>query len=498
MKNLCVRFGFIWFLFLAAPSPFAECQETKQGFDLSLVWALSLENALNKDELEEGGLRSVAEDANLSNRLGLALKFPWASLSLRGEALDKRPVSPTETQLPTASVGLYHQGTGSRLLFGTIEQYGLARRLQNTWAHSVPFPELHTPQSMDLKTTPTTNNNTQSAIYLSSLPLYPIQFYGLGLIDSEDQLSLGIGAVLTFAPKINLSIDGFYTEKTLPERKAATWFSANPPLPSRDFNLYALALGFNSPSFALSTDAAFTNTFALGSGMYLNGGLRIGNKPWRLSLAADGADFLFAGRDGSVPGAAFRLAGKLERRGVRNGLFRAQSALRAPAYDEAFRRSKSSLSYRFPSLGKDNQTPVSLSRVSLDAARNAENPAKVLDSYHSSISFNAGPFKPLLSAGLNKETSRDMDADSFLQVFPQFQSGDENTLNLSAQISYTYGSFLVRLRGDYEKQTEKAAIWGGSLYGSVRGKAGRRLSLKIGSTELPVKWNYTLSWRLVL
>ncbi|MDR1277127.1 MAG: hypothetical protein LBK02_00080, partial [Treponema sp.] len=79
------------------------------------------------------------EGKTLNNRGDLRLIFP--SLRLRAEVIDKRPLdfgSSPPLQgfgqgLSNYGGGLYHNPTGSRLLYGILDEWGLPARIRNPW-----------------------------------------------------------------------------------------------------------------------------------------------------------------------------------------------------------------------------------------------------------------------------------------------------------------------------------------------------------------------------
>ncbi|MDR2095977.1 MAG: hypothetical protein LBP76_10740 [Treponema sp.] len=492
----------------ASPAP------KSSGFDFSLVWAGSWENSLQAESFTtEDDPLFLVSGARFTNRLGIKLGLPWQGLSLRSEVLDRRitdfsafpPWEDAGPYFPAFSGGIYHKPSGSRIVYGLLDEWGLPARIRNPWIRSVPFPEYHSPQAVDLKTA-ASERESDAGIYLSSPRMGPVQVFGLSLIDAHVNPSLGGGLNWRFDRTVNLSLEGFYTGRKLAAKTVSTWFADPPPLPARDFSLYSLALAFSSPLFIITADGAFSDTFAIGRDFYADLGLRFGDKPWRFSLAADTAGPRYTGRDGSTPGAAFRSAAKLERRGKRNSLFRLQTNLRAPSLDQPFNRSSSMLYYRFPTAaakksgggnrGLAHRFPLRVSRISFEADRNASDPTRILDSFDVFTGFIIGPFRPTLSASLDFVTDEEaLPSDSIISPYPLPIQAQFDSAAFAGELSYTFRSFLYRVNVSYTIADEDPHSWGASLYTSAKGKLGR-FSLKIAAPQFPEKWTYTLSWRL--
>ncbi|MDR2160260.1 MAG: hypothetical protein LBP23_09385 [Treponema sp.] len=499
---------------------FADTEEPARSppfFGWTLLWAGSWEG------------KSPAAPGNLINRGDLRLSLPWYSLALRTQLVDKRPgdFSSLPWKSPEAgntafSGGLYHQTTGSRVLYGILDEWGLPSRLRNPWVRAVPFPEYHQPSAADLKNESSSTGTAEGYLYLGSPQWGPLRLSGFARIGEEHNPGLGGGLELRPVKKTDLRLEFFFTEKTLPPRKTSTWFSADPPLPERDFRLYGLGLLADFPFFVLSGDGAVSETFAFGRDFYANLGIRAGNKPWRLSLAADGAGKRYIGRDGSAPGPGFRSAGKLEWYGKRGSLFRLGTSLRSREWGEAFYRSSTSLYYRFPGRpggGKKtgsllNDFPLSLRRLSLSAERNAADLRKVTDSLDTSLGLAlypaalfpgaagriAGlqaPFFFSLSFSVDGSFSQGETAMGELPPPYPVPAGSYRfeSAKTSGEISWSPGSLQFRTRLGYGVKKGKEGIWETSASAALRLRPGR-LGVKISSPDFPEKWEYTVSWRL--
>jgi len=466
---------------------------------------------------------SLFAGGTLSNRGNLTLSLPMQDLSLRFLATDKRLLPPSEDDGKAGfnpALGLYHQGSGSRILYGVQSEYGLPARINNVWIRSAPFIESRQPSSRDLKAEPSASDKNETYLYLG-LPgnlLQSFDAFAYAALDDKWNPAFGGGVgwinggtanggtanglVGRFLADAELRLEGFYAKKVLPPRKASAWFSSAPPLPERDFHIYGLSAFFYLPNFAFASDWAYSETFAWGSGLYGNAALRIGNKPWRFSLAADGAMGRFADRGGSTAGEAFRVAAKGERFWPRSGLLRFQGTLRSPGPLEGFNRGNLSVYFRpsAPNAAERRASPnrIRFSRASLSFNRDARKPEKSTETISANAAFSAGPLSSVFSGSFHSLSCLSDETLAFpLFGFPVFESFD--SFEISGELAWrpNLGSAALDLRTrlGYTVRAEKDPLWGLSVNGSVRTGKWGRVGLKIASTDFPEKWNYTMSWR---
>jgi hypothetical protein len=409
------------------------------------------------------------------NRGDLRLHAKKPGLTLRTQALDKRPAPPADDVgegLTAFSGGLYHDRSGSRLLYGSLNERGLPARVTKPWNRGSPFAENRRPSLWDLRTEPSSTAEPEICLYLG-LPVLElsrkiaIRGFGAVVLDGDVRPSYGGGAEAQFGKRNSLGVEGFYTGDTLEPRQGSAWFSDPPALPERGFRLWAANLFFNSPRFGISADGAYSRTFAYGEDLYGNIAFRVGDRPWRFSLAADAAGSRYVGRDGAAAGPGFRTALRLERRGRRNSLFRFNAAFRAPGIGEEPDRYSGLALYRFPRAPEKNF--ASLSRISLTLNRNIAEKETIPESLEGLVGFNLWKLQC---------TVRGSPAGT-----------------VSGETSYSAGIFRLRAALGYTAKAGKAPLWDGACTLSLRGKAGR-LSLKIASADFPGDWTYSLSWRL--
>jgi hypothetical protein len=480
-------------------------------------------------------------------------------LVTRAQALDKhtlnfeldQPWGEPSSGITSAAVGLYHKATGSRLLYGVLDEWGLPARIRSPWIRSAPYMENHQPVMADLRTTTSTTKTDELYLYLSSPRLslndeiIAVRGFGSAQLPTTEAAggrfapAFSGGLETVFGRDIEVLLEGFSPGTALPARSSSSWFSDPPPLPDRDFRLGAAALLLNTPYVSFASDWAWSETFAWGMGVYGNAGIRLsppfawnrGPKPgkagpWSLSLATDGMSERYVGRDGTSPGGGLRTAGKVEWKGPRSSLFRVHTTLRGPALDEPFERSSSGIYYRFPAPAANaanGKFPLRVSRMSLNADRNASNLKKIYDDIDGALGLSLSLPPMLLPPALLPASARTKNPKpksyplsvnlsatiktlgSSTEVPPPYPFLPLNTeqgspmefdsARESVELLWSPGIFQFRTRWGYTSYAAKDSQWDGSISAAVRFKHGR-FSAKFAWPVLPEKWNCTLSWRV--
>ena len=455
---------------------------------LDLLWTGYYYNTVRPIEGENLSTEEILTGGTFYNRINFTLNFDPLDLSLRLLLTDKR-LLPLEADDGRAGFnpgfGIYHHGSGSRFLYGILNEYGLSARVNNIWQRSIPYMESRSPSSRDLKAEPSNRDVDQAYLFLALPQTVPFNaFFSIGLDNTEAQEILypaytgGIGFSLV---KVNFNLEAYYTNKLLPERKISTWFSSTVPLPERELNFYALGFRMDTTQFAFASDLAYSEVFAWGNDLYVNFALRLGNRPWRLSVSGDGAGNRFVDRSGSSIGESFRLGARLEHFWVRAGLFRARVLFRSPGLDEIFNRFYFSLYYR-PSAPtaverRAQSFPIRFTRASMSFNRDARVQDAVLDTYDALFAYTFGPLSGNIS--INLRTNNE-DMESF---------------KLSGEAGIKPGLFDIIFRLSNTYRIEKDPILEMSLNISFRPGRWGRIGLRINSTDFPERWNYTLSWR---
>jgi hypothetical protein len=464
--------GIFLFWGILSALPLAAAPGSSPAVSADLLWAGSW---------EAGG--------NLVNRGDLRLNIP--GFVVRFQATDRR--STGEAALPlwehvgeglsALAGGIYHRSTGSRLLYGIIDEWGLSARLRGPWAKGPPWAENRDPLGGNLKTEPSSTREPEAYLYLASPRRGAFRTYAT--LQAGKDLSPSVGAGFEAGPSKTsvLRVEGFYTHRELAPHRPAAWFSPSPPLPERDFHLGGLGLFFSTPLFGVAADGAYSRTFAFGDGFYGNLALRLGDRPWRLSLTFEGAGDRFSGRDGEAPGGGFRGALRLERRNRGAELFRLDGVLRLSGTGEPDRLS-ALVSYRFPSTSRGGFLPR-LGTIKAEAGRNqGTEPGRTLDTLEGSLGLILGPLRGTFDAALGAYAG---EGDRGTYRFKSFQT--------SGELSYSGGLIQGRVKLGYTGTPGKGPVWTATLSGSIRRKPGR-FSLSVSSPDFPRDWTWGVSWRL--
>ena len=481
----------------------------------SLLWSGSWEEKTFTFQDEPG------VSGTLHNRGELKLHFIPPQLVLRGQVLDKRPLNfsleppwgDPEKWVTNYTGGLYHKTTGSRLLYGTLDEWGLSARIRNPWIRSPPYAENHKPLIADVKTAASATKEDEAYLYLSSTYLELFSNLKLrGFVSAQSEVdeykpAFSGGLDFAFAKNTSLLLETFYTGATLPPTKSSSWFSASPPLPEREFRLFAAGLLFSNPAFSVSSDYAVSETFAVGKDIYANLGISLspslpfGEKarPLLISLSADGAGERFVYRDGLDHGGGFRGAAKIEWKGRYGSLIKINTVLRGPAVNEDFNRSASGFYWRFPSSAITRNNTLRLTRISLSADRNTVNPLKINDNFSGNfgISLNMRKIGIKNPLGINFSGSVKglAGADSNKSIYPALDKDwSWQSADLNCEFLWSVGVFQFRSKAGYTFFPEKDDKWELSLGTTIRFKYGR-FSFKAASPDFPKKWNWTVSWR---
>ena len=487
-------------LVLMSVAGVADVSEKQPWFTWNLLWTGSWNGSYKVAE-EDISVEEIFSDGTLLNRGDLRLNFPRQFLMLRFQALDRRRIPPDEKYQPVFNpgFGFYYSGGGLvgkyfgsvRLLYGVIEEQGLSARIRNVWAKSAPFAEYRRPFTVDLKNTVTSTGEPVAALLLETPRLGIYRGHVSLELDDEASPSFSAGAEAKWSKNESLRLDFFYTQQELEPKKSTAWFSTSPPLPQREFVLWAAGFNYSTQGFGFAADGAFSETFAFGRDAYLNAALRIGSKPWKFSIAADGAGPRFTDRAGAVAGEGFRLGSRLERIWIRSGLFRWNLLLRSSVIGEDFDRGSFSLYYRPSSLPPREEQWFRFTRASLGLSRDARNPQKTLDSFDLMGGFNFGSLRSVFSIGVDSVSTTE---SGRLFELPFFENAA--SAKYSCELARYVGIFDLRTKLSFVSRADKDDVWDFSLNASFRPVNAARFSLKIASPDFPEKWSYSLSYRL--
>jgi hypothetical protein len=200
---------------------------------------------------------------------------------------------------------------------------------------------------------------------------------------------------------------------------------------------------------------------------------------------------------GAVPGAGFRAWGRVEWLRPRGELWRLQTALRGFGEgQDGFTRSSSSLYYRFPAA---KNAGLAFSRVSLSAARNADDRGKILDGWDALVGLNFGKVRTTWTFALDEYTKDDAPIPfpdpTNVYVLQEWKLSAEAAFSVLF-CTVTAKTGLVKKLDAVNAEWKEAEI-PFSLSLQLRGGPGR-LTLKASSARFPSDWTAGISWRLRL
>ncbi|MDR1286083.1 MAG: hypothetical protein LBK08_00585 [Treponema sp.] len=473
---------------------------------------------------------SWEKGGNLSTRARIMLEMPASGLGFRVQYTDRRKTSSPDAftesfdgnGLAAVSGGVYHKPTGSRFLYGMITTSGLAARITNPRLKGLPFEESRAVSQSELKTDSSSTALPAFYLRLASPELEPssksrIKAFGAVSLESEGEpgstlsFSPGKGAftagtTVSFSRNSQVRLEAYYTEGTIPPRTPSTWFSFKPALPERDFRVYAGSVALRFPGFGLAADGAWSETFAYGRDFYGNLGLRFGDRPWRLSLAADGSGSRYVGPDGGENGAELRFAARLERRGRRSSLFRLEALARAAETEDNAPGGQMELAEKPNrySLGlyyrpQQNGGSAALRSVSFSVKTDGRVPEKESAGVEALVSlrlFRLGLDSRIGVSGLEENPGGN---DEAYRAFPgtlRLGSYRFDSFRLRESLVWSKDFFQCRAGFGYTAEMKSAGLTtfrDASLALTFKGKHGW-FSFKISSPKFPDDWEYTLSW----
>lgn len=493
---------------------FAETMTALPAWSENFNWSLLLSGSLEGITLSGG---------TLHNRGEFRLNYQPLGLTFRAQVLDKRPLNfqlpdlwgDPEKQITNFLGALYHKQTGSRFLYGVLDEWGLSARIRNPWIRSPPYAENHKPLMADLKTAASSSKNDEVYLYLSSPSIKITPNVDLkGFISAQTEIHELNGAIaggvdIVLPNKTGILLESFFTGATLSPVKSSSWFNFPPPLPERDFMLYAAGILFHNQFISVGADWAFSDTFAWGTDLYWNLGITITpllpfgsrTRPLSISLAADAAGERFVFRDGANHRAGFRSAGKIEWKGKNSMLLRFDTVLQSQEADGYLNRSSTGFYYRFPVNKKIlNEKNFRFTRISINADRNAVNPEMINDKFNGnigmSINLNSIGIKSPFSINISGSIILNSASESNVSPFPvPDNSWNFHSFEINSDFSLSQSIFLFKFGTGYGINAQSNDNWEFSLSSTVRFKHGR-LTLKIYSPDFPEKWLCNVLWKI--
>lgn len=468
-------------------------------FSLCAFFAFA-ENQFEIFMLEQGSW-----DKNLFNRVEVRLIGPFG-LSLRTQLLDKRPVPPWgnwSEGIIEPGFGLYHTSTGSRVLYGKLETYGLAWRTRNIGSRTLPWYNLHGASGADLKNNVSAskeasifcNFGTNEFVFGDFLG-FERDFFGVSgrfsaLFDKEYALFINSAGNFRINKNHKIRLEGLYTEKKLSEHLQNAWFSENPVLPGRDMRFFALNLLYERHFVGFTVDFARSQMFMRGEDVYLNAALRIGNRPWRASLAADVSGPAFIGSDGTTVGAGMRAGGRFEWFGKGTTKLFLESKLNADGIESPFDGSFSRVAFYFPAF---HGFLISPTRIVLDTERESVSKMLLKDDFSATIGFRIGPARAALKYSISG--FHEAKPDDLVIPYPVPCARNFGEAVSSAEFSYPFSFVTLKCSTAFRIREGKESVWNKTVSVTARLKRGR-LSVRFSDNN-DGGINWAVSWRLAM
>jgi hypothetical protein len=453
---------------------FAQAQKT--GFFLEPFWSASWEH-----------------EKDIINRLDLKLGMPGPGILIRGQLLDKRPVPFSEMDnvpLMALGGGLYHTGTGSRFLYGNVDETGLAARLKNTWIRGVPLQTNHPPSSSDLTTVPSSTKEAAYFLYLGSPRWGPLRLFSSIYMENDFRPLFIAGIDYYFSPKVWMKVEGLYTEQMAAARQPSAWFSEDAWLPERRSRLIGGSVNFNHPDWGIAGDAAFSETFAFGRGLYGDASLRLGQRPWRFQAGFDMVNGAFTDREGEIPDNGFRTGMQFEYWGKVGAFFKMTANVQGAEFGESLAKSRFAASYYFP---VPKNAFVRISRVHFNLDGNSLLQSEPGSGAKTGFALYIGPILATTEVGIQGSDENNQNAFPRINDFASW-----DVLSFSEELQYRISVWTFRAKFSYsieEKKDSKVNVIGLQLYTSARWKWGR-VSGTFRFDEFPHDWTFTIRAQL--
>lgn len=450
-------------------------------------------------------------DNYLINRIDL--QQDAGDFFLRAQLVERHSAFPWENDwqgLLTPGFGLYHNPTGSRLLYGALDTRGLPALLSNPWAKSVPFTEKFQIFGADLKTTPSSTAAANASLQLQSPQLGLFRLYAALTADPAalnpqgGGLLYSGGADITWDKQHSLNFQALYYSRILEAQQQASWFSESPSLPNRDFRIFGFSSRLDTPFFGLAAAGAYSQTFAWGSDPYASLALNFGGKAWKFSVAADAAGPRFVDHTGKAVGSGLRIGQKFEWKQKQGSLFRISSSFRSLALMRVFDRGDLGFYYHFPVSSSKKKAREFFQPLTIKAeiSRNVQNLQKITDKAKFSVSFrfgivtsaSSGSFSVLSNAN-NYSASLTPIGNTPLPLPFAGESFSAAGFTLAQNISFNFKPYSLSFKFGCGVDAGKPPVIDFSASASLQNTWGR-LSVTISSADFPGKWAVLLSWRL--
>lgn len=451
-------------------------QSPKSGFFIEPLWTGSWEH-----------------EKEIVNRLDLKLGVPKLGLLFRGQLIDKRSVPFKETDgavLPALGTAMYHTGTGSRFLYGNIDETGLSARLKNIWLHGTPLQTNHSPSSSDLTTAPSSTKEPGFFFYLGSPRWGPLRLFSSIYFEDDLKPLYLAGIDYFFSPKIWIKIEGLFTEQIAGARQPSTWFAEEFWLPERRSRLFGGSINFNHPFWGISGDAAYSETFAFGKGVYADTSFRIGHRPWRFQAGFDMVSGAFTDREGKIADNGMRAGLQFEVWGKAGAFFKMSANVQGPKFGSALAKSRLAASYYFPA---PKNLFVRISRIHFNLDGNSLLQSEPGSTAKAGFGLYIGPVLATSEFSIHGDDAQNENALPRIEDFISW-----NMLSISEELQYRVSIWAFRTKFTYsleEKKHGKVDSYALQFYIAANWKWGK-VSGTLRFNDIPNDWTFTIRCQL--
>jgi hypothetical protein len=422
------------------------------------------------------------EDYELQNRADLQLSAFGATL--RAIANDERRSEPENIGEGTTdfAFGVYHPSTSSRILYGPLEQTGLPHRIASPFGRSLPFADDRDIGEVEIESDAPIGREPSLHAAFGTPIRWPVRALASALVDPDANYVASATTELAARHDAFLRVEGTYVRRDLEERHADSWFSETPPLPARPLKVYAAGAVLSSSPAALACDAALSDAYAEGVGMYGNAALRLGDAPWRLSVAAEAASQPYIGPNGDAVGLGFRTASRIERASTRTrgGLFRGDFRTAHPYIGSRLEAFDAALSFR---LGQ-SAAPIRFDRTAISGEWSVDEVRPLIDATQLDARATFGFVSMATSLRTTFEPSEDGLGGRLW---------DSSTIRLGL---YTELGPIDLRAGVGRKFQEDGDASTEATFGAAISLRGFTLGLKLDIDEVPGPASIQLSWRI--
>lgn len=276
------------------------------------------------------------EGEQIDQRFGLSLVDTLPGLTLRALYVERRPPDDNYTHSSAGALraGLYHSNTGSRLLFGPLQETGLASRIRDPWGKGLPYAEHHQPRIGELSSYAGPDAPNTTYVLIGTHLKAPLRIYGAASLSESDMIIANLGLRFSGLPSILFAVEGTYLANTLDELTSSAWFSDQGPLPERLLRISGLRASLLTPTLSLAGDLAYSYAENQGRGFYGNFALTLGRGQLSLGLCTEIVSDLFTDPEGLCAPEGFRWGVKIVGRPSRSRTLTLEGLFRSPSFIE--------------------------------------------------------------------------------------------------------------------------------------------------------------------